>query len=144
MFATLSGSLGMLIAAQFAAGAAWGAVMFGAFGAALAFEGQLSIGTLVAFQALDLLSMIGFVMMIGVIVNHSILLVAAVRHAESEGAVLDQAIRQLELQVAPGSYQVVAFPSGSETKSNRPAAAYTTGAGIGTGIGRMKIDAPGK
>jgi len=32
----LSGSLGMLVAAQFAAGAAWGAVMFGAFGAALA------------------------------------------------------------------------------------------------------------
>lgn len=36
LFATLSGSLGMLVAAQFAAGAAWGAVMFGAFGAALA------------------------------------------------------------------------------------------------------------
>ena len=36
VFATLSGSLGILVAAQFAAGAAWGAVMFGAFGAALA------------------------------------------------------------------------------------------------------------
>jgi hypothetical protein len=36
MFTVLSGSLGMLVAAQFAAGAAWGAVMFGAFGAALA------------------------------------------------------------------------------------------------------------
>ena len=48
---------------------------------------------LVAFQALDLLSMIGFVMMIGVIVNHSILLVAAVRAEEQQGAALDTAIR---------------------------------------------------
>ena len=48
---------------------------------------------LVKFQALDLLSMIGFVMMIGVIINHAILLVAAVRNAEAEGAGLDDAIR---------------------------------------------------
>jgi multidrug efflux pump subunit AcrB len=47
----------------------------------------------VAFQALDLLSMIGFVMMIGVMVNHSILLVAAVRGAEQQRAGLEQAIR---------------------------------------------------
>jgi multidrug efflux pump subunit AcrB len=49
---------------------------------------------LVAFQALDLLSMIGFVMMIGVIVNHSILLVAAVRGAQGGGVTLEEAIRQ--------------------------------------------------
>ena len=48
---------------------------------------------LVKFQALDLLSMIGFVMMIGVIINHAILLVAAVRSVESTGAVLEDAIR---------------------------------------------------
>jgi multidrug efflux pump subunit AcrB len=48
---------------------------------------------LVKFQALDLLSMIGFVMMIGVIINHAILLVAAVRNAEGAGANLDEAIR---------------------------------------------------
>jgi hypothetical protein len=36
-----------------------------------------------------------------------------------------------ELQVVPGTYQVVAFPVGSENLANRPAAAYTTGAGIG-------------
>jgi multidrug efflux pump subunit AcrB len=48
---------------------------------------------LVKFQALDLLSMIGFVMMIGVIINHAILLVAAVRSVESEGATLEQGIR---------------------------------------------------
>jgi len=48
---------------------------------------------LVAFQALDLLSMIGFVMMIGVIVNHSILLVAAIRGAQSTSTALEEAIR---------------------------------------------------
>jgi multidrug efflux pump subunit AcrB len=47
----------------------------------------------VKFQALDLLSMIGFVMMIGVIINHAILLVAAVRSVESEGATLEEGIR---------------------------------------------------
>ena len=36
-----------------------------------------------------------------------------------------------ELQVAPGTYQLVAFPVGSESLANRPAAAYTTGSGIG-------------
>lgn len=36
LFASLATSLGMLVAAQLAAGAAWSAVMFGAFGAALA------------------------------------------------------------------------------------------------------------
>jgi multidrug efflux pump subunit AcrB len=48
---------------------------------------------LVKFQALDLLSMIGFVMMIGVIINHAILLVAAVRSVESEGVTLEEGIR---------------------------------------------------
>jgi len=48
---------------------------------------------LVKFQALDLLSMIGFVMMIGVIINHAILLVSAVRSAEAEGAEIEGAIR---------------------------------------------------
>lgn len=48
---------------------------------------------LVKFQALDLLSMIGFVMMIGVIINHAILLVAAVRSVEREGAALEEGIR---------------------------------------------------
>ena len=35
------------------------------------------------------------------------------------------------LQVAPGTYQLMAFPVGSENLTNRPAAAYTTGSGIG-------------
>ncbi len=37
-----------------------------------------------------------------------------------------------EMQVAPGTYQLIAFPVGSEANEFRPAAAYTTGAGIGT------------
>ena len=49
---------------------------------------------LVAFQSLDLLSMIGFVMMIGVVVNHSILLVAAIRSAQGGTSGLEEAIRQ--------------------------------------------------
>ena len=53
----------------------------------------LRVLDLVKFQALDLLSMIGFVMMIGVIINHAILLVAAVRSVESEGARLEEGIR---------------------------------------------------
>src|SRR5579862_606673 len=48
---------------------------------------------LAKFQALDLLSMIGFVMMIGVIINHAILLVAAVRAVERDGVPLEDAIR---------------------------------------------------
>jgi hypothetical protein len=35
-----------------------------------------------------------------------------------------------EMQVAPGTYQLVAFPTGSENLANRPTAAYTTGFGI--------------
>jgi len=40
-------------------------------------------------------------------------------------------VSNFELQVAPGTYQVVAFPIGSENLTNRPTAAYTTGSGIG-------------
>jgi len=46
-----------------------------------------------AFQPLDLLSMIGFIMMIGVIVNHAILLVDLTREAERSGKPLEDAIR---------------------------------------------------
>ena len=40
-------------------------------------------------------------------------------------------VSSFELQVAPGTYQVVAFPVGSENLTNRPAAAYSTGTGLG-------------
>jgi multidrug efflux pump subunit AcrB len=48
---------------------------------------------LFAFQPLDLLSMIGFIMMVGVVVNHAILLVDLTRTTQESGASLDDAIR---------------------------------------------------
>ncbi len=48
---------------------------------------------LVAFQPLDLLTMIGFIMMIGIIVNHSILLVDRTRDALNHGHTLEEALR---------------------------------------------------
>jgi multidrug efflux pump subunit AcrB len=48
---------------------------------------------LVAFQPLDLLTMIGFIMMIGIIVNHSILLVDRTREALNEGHDIEEAMR---------------------------------------------------
>ena len=47
----------------------------------------------VAFQPLDLLTMIGFIMMVGVIVNHSILLVDRTRDAQNHGHSLEESIR---------------------------------------------------
>jgi len=47
----------------------------------------------VAFQPLDLLTMIGFIMMVGVIVNHSILLVDRTRDAQNSGHSLEESIR---------------------------------------------------
>jgi len=48
----------------------------------------------VAFQPLDLLTMIGFIMMVGVIVNHAILLVDRTRDAQNQGCSLEESIRQ--------------------------------------------------
>jgi len=48
---------------------------------------------LFAFQPLDLLSMIGFIMMVGVVVNHAILLVDLTRTAQESGHSLEEAIR---------------------------------------------------
>lgn len=48
----------------------------------------------IAFQPLDLLTMIGFIMMVGVIVNHAILLVDRTRDAQNHGHDLEESIRQ--------------------------------------------------
>jgi multidrug efflux pump subunit AcrB len=48
---------------------------------------------LVTFQPLDLLTMIGFIMMIGIIVNHAILLVDLTREAMNHGHSLEAALR---------------------------------------------------
>ncbi len=47
----------------------------------------------VTFQPLDLLTMIGFIMMIGIIVNHAILLVDLTREAMNQGHSLEEALR---------------------------------------------------
>ena len=49
---------------------------------------------LIAFQPLDLLTMIGFIMMVGIIVNHSILLVDRTRIAQNQGYSLEESIGQ--------------------------------------------------
>ena len=48
----------------------------------------------VAFQPLDLLSMIGFIMLLGMVINNSILLVAQTRDGEREGLGIDAAVEQ--------------------------------------------------
>ncbi len=47
---------------------------------------------LFTFQSLDLLSMIGFVMLLGMVVNNAILLVAQTREAERDGLDIDAAV----------------------------------------------------
>jgi multidrug efflux pump subunit AcrB len=45
-------------------------------------------------QTLDLLSMIGFIMLLGMVINNAILLVAQTREAQGAGSSLDDALRQ--------------------------------------------------
>jgi len=54
----------------------------------------LRVLDLAAGQTLDLLSMIGFILLIGMVINNAILLVAQAREAQSAGASLDEALRQ--------------------------------------------------
>ncbi len=57
---------------------------------------------LVAFQPLDLLTMIGFVILLGLVVNNAILLVHQTRSAEREGLSRDRAVEQaLQLRLRP-------------------------------------------
>ena len=49
---------------------------------------------LAAGQTLDLLSMIGFIMLLGMVINNAILLVAQTREAQAAGASLDAALKQ--------------------------------------------------
>ncbi|WP_454831236.1 efflux RND transporter permease subunit [Pseudoxanthomonas wuyuanensis] len=57
---------------------------------------------LAAGQTLDLLSMIGFIMLLGMVINNAILLVAQTREAQAIGASIDDALRQaLEQRLRP-------------------------------------------
>ena len=54
----------------------------------------LRVLDLVAGQTLDLLSMIGFIMLLGMVINNAILLVAQAREAQAAGASLEVALKQ--------------------------------------------------
>jgi HAE1 family hydrophobic/amphiphilic exporter-1 len=54
----------------------------------------LRLLNLVTFQSLDLLTMIGFVILLGLVVNNAILLVDQCRQSQYKGAGLDQALYQ--------------------------------------------------
>ena len=54
----------------------------------------ITIVNLVNFQPLDLLGMIGFIILLGLVVNNAILLVAQTRAAEAAGADRSSAVRQ--------------------------------------------------
>lgn len=54
----------------------------------------LRLLNLVTFQPLDLLTMIGFIILLGLVVNNAILLVHQTRHAEREGSARESAVEQ--------------------------------------------------
>ncbi|MFE0500789.1 efflux RND transporter permease subunit [Lysobacter soli] len=54
----------------------------------------LRVLDLIAGQTLDLLSMIGFIMLLGMVINNAILLVAQAREGQTAGATLDEALKQ--------------------------------------------------
>jgi multidrug efflux pump subunit AcrB len=54
----------------------------------------LRVLDLIAGQTLDLLSMIGFIMLLGMVINNAILLVAQAREAQAAGATLEVALKQ--------------------------------------------------
>ena len=54
----------------------------------------LQLLNLVSGQSLDLLSMIGFIMLLGMVINNAILLVAQTREAQAEGLDLDGALHE--------------------------------------------------
>ena len=57
---------------------------------------------LITFQPLDLLTMIGFIILLGLVVNNAILLVVQTRKAESEGSDRSEAVQTaLELRMRP-------------------------------------------
>jgi multidrug efflux pump subunit AcrB len=62
----------------------------------------LQVLNLFSFQPMDLLTMIGFIILLGLVVNNAILLVDQTRRAEREGLARDEAVRQaLNLRLRP-------------------------------------------
>jgi multidrug efflux pump subunit AcrB len=62
----------------------------------------IQVLNLVSFQPMDLLTMIGFIILLGLVVNNAILLVDQTRRAEREGLSRDQAVEQaLQIRMRP-------------------------------------------
>jgi multidrug efflux pump subunit AcrB len=62
----------------------------------------LQVLNLVSFQPMDLLTMIGFIILLGLVVNNAILLVDQTRRAEREGMTRDQAVEKaLKVRLRP-------------------------------------------
>jgi multidrug efflux pump subunit AcrB len=62
----------------------------------------LQVLNLVSFQPMDLLTMIGFIILLGLVVNNAILLVDQTRRAEQEGLSRDQAVEKaLNIRMRP-------------------------------------------
>jgi multidrug efflux pump subunit AcrB len=62
----------------------------------------LRLLNLVSFQPMDLLTMIGFIILLGLVVNNAILLVDQTRRGEREGMSRDQAVRHaLQVRMRP-------------------------------------------
>ncbi|MGD8357111.1 MAG: efflux RND transporter permease subunit [Lysobacterales bacterium] len=63
---------------------------------------SLQLLNLFTFQPMDLLTMIGFIILLGLVVNNAILLVDQTRRAEREGLSRDEAVRQaLNIRMRP-------------------------------------------
>ena len=93
-FAMALGVLFMLMAAMFRSLRDSAFVMATLPLAVLGGVAGLRVLDLAAGQTLDLLSMIGFILLIGMVINNAILLVAQAREAQAAGATLDDALRQ--------------------------------------------------
>jgi multidrug efflux pump subunit AcrB len=98
---------------------------------------------LVTFQPLDLLTMIGFIILLGLVVNNAILLVVKTRESQAEGLTAKEAVRQaLELRIRPilmstltslfGMLPLLAFPGVGSVIYRGMAAAIVGGMSVST------------
>lgn len=103
----------------------------------------LQILNLVSFAPLDLLTMIGFIILLGLVVNNAILLVAQTRSGEAEGLTRDEAVeRALALRLRPifmstltsimGMLPLVMFPGAGSDIYRGMAATIVGGMAVST------------
>lgn len=103
----------------------------------------LNVMNLIKFQPLDLLGMIGFIILLGLVVNNAILLVAQTRIAESRGMNRQEAVRQaLRLRLRPifmstltslfGMLPLLIFPGAGSEIYRGMAAAIVGGMSVST------------